>query len=342
MAGMRDVAKEAGVSLSTVSSAFSGNGYISDEVMEKVKNAANKVGYQIPDNKKKNIIAVLLPVITSAYYSNILNGIENTVAEKGYTVLFGNSGFDFDKGLQFLKTIQRQSLCGIILNFSAPAEREKDFFKLLKKDFVDKNIPVVFIDQFIENNVFFSIDADYYKNSFISTEHLIKNNRKCIVHLTGHPGKKGTLMRINGYRDALDSHNIPYDEGLIINGDFSPNSGYIAMKNFMTKRSDFTALYAANDQMAIGAMKAMKSYGKSVPNDIMVIGGDNVAVSSLITPALSTVNIPTYQMGHTAAKIILDAQQGISNEKKHKMECNLIIRQSTEINANSEWELFGW
>jgi Transcriptional regulators len=342
MGGMREIAKITGVALSTVSLALNGNGYVSQEISEKVKEAAKQIDYIMPEKKNKNTIAVILPVITSSFYSNVLCGIENTIAEKGYTVIFGNSGFDFEKEFNFIKTVKRQTLSGIIITSVCPAERECEYFKLLKKDFTDKGVSVVFLESHIESDDFFSINIDCYKSAFIATEYLIEQNHKCIAHISGHIETKTTLQRINGYRDALESHNIPYDEELIVNGDYSPNSGYMAIKKLMNKRSDFTALYAANDQMAIGAIKAIKSFGKSVPDDIVVIGNDNIAASSLISPALSTVNIPTYQMGHMAAKIILDAQQKILCEKSYTLECNLIIRQSTSLYANSEWELFGW
>lgn len=342
MGGMRDVAKIAGVSLSTVSLALNGNKYVSSDVMERVEKAAKETGYKIPQSKNKKTIAVILPVITSAFFSNVLNGIENTVTEKGHTVLFGNSSFDFNKELQIIKTVKKQALCGLIIDTACPVGKENGYFQMLKKEFVDRRIPVAFLERHIESDDFFSINIDHYKNAYMATEHLIKQNHTCIAHISGYPDNLVTIQRINGYGEALENHNIPFDEDLVGEGDFSPNSGYLAMKKLMAKRSDFTAVFSANDQMAVGAVKAIKSHGKSTPGDIAVIGIDNIGISSLITPALSTVNVPTYQLGYMAAKVILDTRAGLECEKKHRLESNLLIRQSTNPYANSEWELFGW
>lgn len=340
--GMREVARRAEVSLSTVSLALNGTGYVSPDILKKVEVAAKECGYKIPQKKSRTTIAVILPAITSSFFSNVLSGIENTVAEKDHPILFGNSGFDFAKELQFIKTVRKQALCGLIIDTICPAERESDYFKMLKKTFVDRQVPVVFLERQIGGSDFFSVSVDHYRNAYMATEHLIKQKHTCIAHISGGSGNPITAERIRGYRAALESNNLTYDESLISEGDFSPNSGYLAMKKLMAKRSDFTAVFCANDQMAIGAVKAIKSYGKVIPDDIAVIGIDNIAISSIVTPALSTINVPTYQLGHMAAKVILDIHGGRSYEKIHQLASNLIIRQSTNPFANSEWELFGW
>lgn len=342
MAGMREVAKRSGVSLSTVSLALNGNKYVSPDIIEKVEKAANECGYKLPQTKTKNTIAVILPMITSSFFSNVLIGIENTVAEKNHTVLFGNSGFDYDKEVQFIKTVKKQALCGLIIDTVCPVDKESGYYKMLKKDFVDRRIPVVFLERHIKSDNFISISFDHYKNAYMATEHLIKQSHKCIAHIAGYANIQQAQQRVNGYKAALADYNIEYDAGLISEGNFSPESGWSAMKKLMVRRSDFTAVFAANDQMAIGAMKAIKSYGKSIPDDIAVIGIDNIGISSIVAPALSTINVPTYQLGYMAAKVILDIREELDCESSYHLESNLIVRQSTNPYANSEWELFGW
>ena len=344
MAGMRDVAKRAGVSLSTVSAVLNGNKNTSPEIARRVERAIKETEYELPRKKKddKKVIAVLLPIIASSFFTNVLSGIENALAKSEYTVLFGDSEFDFSKELQFINTIKKQSLCGLILDTVCPVGRETDYFKLLKKNFTNKNIPVVFLERNIEDDGFYSVNVDHHKNAFMATEHLIQQNHARIAHISGYPENHVTVQRISGYKAALEANGIEFDETLISAGDFSPNSGYLAMKKLMSVRSDFTAVFSANDQMAIGAIKAIKSYGKCVPDDIAVIGIDNIAMSSIVTPALSTINVPTYQMGHVAVKIIMDIREGQYCAKTFQLESNLIVRPSTNPYANSEWELLGW
>ena len=141
--------------------------------------------------------------------------------------------------------------------------------------------------------------------------------------------------RFEGYKSALQDAGIPYEPGLIRYGDFTPASGYMAMRELLDFGEEFTAVASANDQMA-------KQTGKSVPEDIAFIGFDNLSVSTLIDPALSTIHVPTYQMGRMAAQIIGDLMQGIECVSQNILESSLIVRKSSEISASNEWEMFGW
>ena len=343
MSGMRDVAKKAGVSLSTVSVVLSNSDkYVSEDIRKKVFEAAEAVNYQMPIAKKKSsrTIAVLLPTITSLFFSNLLSGIEDTVMEKGYVLLFGDSQFDFNREKNFVHTIQKQSLDGIIIDTVCPVSQEKEYFDELAELFVDRDIPTVILERKVEHKKFSSIYIDNKRISYIATSHLIQKGYTSIAHLAGRPDDPLVIQRMAGYRQALSEYQIPYDENLICYGDFSPNSGYIAMKELLIRTGDFTAVFAANDQMAIGAMKAINSIGKRIPEDIAVVGIDNLSISSIVTPSLTTINVPTYQMGKTAAKIIMESS--MKGNQKIDMICNLIVRKSTNPYANSEWELFGW
>lgn len=346
MPGMRDVAKLAGVSLSTVSVVLNeqSDKYVSPESRQRVLEAVKAIGYQVPAKKngQKKTIAVILPVITSAFFTNLLSGIENTVTAKKCTLFFCSSRFDFQKELECMETIKRQALCGIIVDTVCPAEQEEQYLAMLKREFVDKGVTVVFVERKIEVEGFYSISVDYYRNAYAATQHLIDLGHRKIAHIPGSNLDKFSTHRMRGYRQALLDNGIQLDPSLICNGDFTPNSGYLAIKTLMQVRSDFTALFSANDQMAIGAIKAIRYAGKSVPEDIAVVGFDNISISSMITPALTTVHVPTYEIGHLAAKIVLDTHEGKSCKRYHQPSSNLIVRKSTDPYATNEWELFGW
>ena len=150
MPGMRDVAKAAGVSLSTVSAVLSDSGkYVSEEIRSRVLETAGELGYQLPERQKKRdkIIAVVLPNIASTFFSNLLNGIEDTVAEEGYVLVVGNSDFDFNKEKRFIKTIRKQALCGILIDTVCPATEEKEYFSFIKQTFLERRIPVVTLER---------------------------------------------------------------------------------------------------------------------------------------------------------------------------------------------------
>lgn len=345
MAGMREVAKLAGVSLSTVSTVLNNTDkYVSPEVVERVHNAIQALDYRLPPKKRatEKTIAVILPVITSVFFSNLLNGVENAAAEKGYSLLFGNSGFRFDKERRYIEMIQKQALSGVIIDTVCPAESEQEYLLQLKTVFVEKGIPVVFLEHEIPDDSFYCIYVDHLHNAYLSTRHLLEMGHHRVAHIAGYPQHQLTLERIKGYRKALAEAGIAFDPELVGEGDFTPNSGYLAMKTLLSRRSDLTAIFSANDQMAIGAIKAIKSEGKQVPQNIAVAGIDNLSISSLISPALTTVNVPTYEMGFLSAKIISNIRDHLPCKKQHKLDCNLIVRKSTNSFASNEWELFGW
>ncbi|MDR1438550.1 MAG: LacI family transcriptional regulator [Clostridiales bacterium] len=343
--GMREVAKLAGVSLSTVSLHISGSGkYISPEIRKKVEQALSETGYKAPaqKDKDKRPVAVMLPYIASTFSSNVLYGIESTLSEKGHTLIFGNSGYDFEKEKRFLETVRKQNPCGVIIDSVCPIDEEKQYLDMLSECFVARKIPVVLLEQQIEDPAFCYVSTDHYENAYSATKHLIQMGHSKIAHISGFPCLEITLQRLNGYRVALADHGIPFDEGLVSNGDFSPNSGYLAMKNLFSHRMDFTGLFCANDQMAIGAIRAINSIGKNVPDDIAVVGIDNLSISTMVSPSLTTINVPTYQMGYRAADMILKLHSSKACERKVRLDSNLIVRRSTNAYALIEWEFFGW
>lgn len=345
MAGMREVAKLAEVSLSTVSIILNGKDkYVSPEIRRRVENAILETGYTMPPKQENapKAIAVVLPVITSVFFSNLLNGIEQIVTQNRHVLLFGNTCYRFEDEMQYLKMIKKQNLCGVIIDTVCPVGNEEEYYRFLDENFLRVNIPVVFLERRITNENFYSVYVDHYKNAYMATEHLIQQGHRKIAHIAGYPNHLFTNQRYDAYRKALSDNGLAFDEGLVVAGDYTPNSGYVAMKQLMSRRSDFTAIFSANDQMAIGAIKAARSMGKKIPDDIAVIGIDNLSISSIISPALTTVNVPTFEMGFQAAKIIIDILNGLKPEREMKLNCNIIVRKSTNPYTSSEWELFGW
>jgi len=346
MSGMRDVAKLAGLSLSTVSVVLNeqSDKYVSPGCRQRVLDAAKALDYRLPPKKKlqRKTIAVILPVITSAFFPNLFSGIEDVVTSQEHTLLFCSSRFSFKKELACVETIKRQALCGIILDAVCPHEEEAEYLEMLKTEFVDKGVTIAFVEREIKHDSFYSVCVDFRHNAYLATRHLTERGHRKIAHITGRNFHKKINDRLEGYKQALGESGIPFDPGLVCAGDFTPNSGYLAMKNLMQQRSDFTALFAANDQMAIGAIKAIRYAGKAVPEDIAVVGLDNISISSMITPALTTINVPTYEMGSLAARIVLDTCAGKACRHVTQLNTDLIVRKSTDPYATNEWELVGW
>jgi LacI family transcriptional regulator/LacI family repressor for deo operon, udp, cdd, tsx, nupC, and nupG len=345
MAGMRDVAKHAKVALSTVSTVLNNSDkYVSGEIRQRVLAAAADLGYILTERKRftQKTIAVVLPVITSSFFPNVLNGIQDTVSQDKNFLLFYNSGFSFEKEQAYLKTLRKQSLTGVILDSIYPPDLEEEYLSWLEKEFVDKGIPILLLERKVKSRKFYCIFIDNFLGAQTATRHLIDLGHRKIAHILGNSHMQHSFERLEGYKQALKGNGIPVDPELIQAGDFTPASGYLAMKKLLDIRRDFTALFSANDQMAIGAIKALRTAGKKVPQDCAIAGFDNLGVSTLVDPALTTINVPIFQMGRLAARIIVDASEGRSCSRCNKLDSNLIVRRSSDVSALNEWDLTGW
>jgi LacI family transcriptional regulator/LacI family repressor for deo operon, udp, cdd, tsx, nupC, and nupG len=345
MSGMRDVAKHAHVALSTVSAVLNNsNKYVSAEIRRQVLTAAGDLGYVLLNKRRytqKNI-AVVLPIITSSFFSNVLTGIEETISNDKNYLLFFNSNYSFEKEQMYLKTLRKQFLTGIILDSICPPDLENDYLSWLEKEFVHNNIPVLVLERKLESDKIHCIYLDNYTSARKAAQHLIDLGHRKIAHILGNSHMRHSFERLEGYKRTLIENDIPFDQELIQQGDFTAASGYLAARKLLDIRGDFTALFSSNDQMAIGAIKALRTTGRSLPRDCAIVGFDNLSISTLIDPALSTINVPTFLMGRMAAKIILNVNAGRDQPYSNKLDSNLIIRRSSDINAINEWDLMGW
>ena len=207
----------------------------------------------------------------------------------------------------------------------------------------NKHIPVVSIDQKIDLPSTDSIIVDNRSVGFNAVKHLIDMGHKRIGHISGPLDFYNCQRRLEGYYSALDSANIKPEPNWIQTGLLSADAGYTCMRNLLNE-TNITAVFADNDQIGIGAIKAIKDMGLSVPEDIAVIGVDNIYVSTLISPSLSTINIPSYQMGLLAMRQILKRISGEISGPNETIVLNtqIIIRKSTNPERDDTWDLHGW
>jgi LacI family transcriptional regulator/LacI family repressor for deo operon, udp, cdd, tsx, nupC, and nupG len=343
MAGMREVAKKAGVSVSTVSAVLSNSGkYVEEQSRQRVLDAVAALNYSKPVRATDpQSVAVIFPIISSSFFSNVLLGIEDIILPEGKLIIYYDTNYLFEREIKCLTNLRKSKVSGIILDTMCPPEKEKEYLKWLKEEFISNGIPVVILERKIESDDFYSIYVNNIKAAFTATKHLYQNGHSKIAHILGNEKMVNSMERKTGYLQFLHSAGLPINQDLIEQGDYSPMSGYTAMKRLLDKGIQFTALFSANDQMAIGAIKALRAYGRRVPEDVAIVGFDNLSISSLITPALTTMHVPTFQMGRTAGQILLIHSSKIPLPKRTELEANLIIRRSSELGASDEWELIG-
>lgn len=327
MVKMSDVAKRAQVSTATVSRVLRKPAAVKEETRLKVLKVIEELNYQ-PNvlarqlrTNKTNTILVVVPTITNTVFTQILGGIEKVASENDYRVLLGNSNNQKEKNVGYLDHLKQRQVDGMILLTS---ELGEDLLTEMASVY-----PIVLTSEYIEGSSIPTVSIDNFLSGKKATEHLIQLGHTKIAHLSGPMNSLLSLERFKGYQEALKIHGLFNSEDLVQEGDFSFLSGYRLTKFWLKQSEPPTALFAANDEMAIGAMKAVLEQGKRIPEDLAVVGFDNIAFSSIFEPTLTTVAQPLLEMGIQSMKLLI---QQINQEEIKKtqyvLESELVIRQS--------------
>ncbi|UOF90355.1 LacI family transcriptional regulator [Fodinisporobacter ferrooxydans] len=328
MLKMEDVAKIANVSTATVSRVLSNNKNVSKKTKEKVLKVINQLEYKpnrLASNFRKKTsetIAVILPDIANPFFSEIVKGFRDEALENGYHLLLCDTGNSAAQEKEFVELVKERFVDGIIL---ATARMPKDEIYKLSQE-----IPVVLACEYVESYEIPTVSIDNVSAAREATEYLIDQGHTRIGFITGPLEIILSRDRVKGYRQALLLREIPIHDFLIQEGDFSVKSGYDIMTKFLANEQKPTAIFASNDEMAIGAMKACKSKGLRIPDDISIIGFDDVPISTLVEPELTTVSQPKYEIGSQAMKMLLNIIE--TNDLKQKqivLPHKLMIRQTT-------------
>ncbi len=327
MTTMVDVAKLANVSNATVSRVFSNPDAVSKDTKEKVLKAAEELNYELNvlarnlRRMKTEVIMVILPDISNSFFSKIVRGIESVAMKNNYKVLLGDTKNDLDLEKEYLKNLDQKYADGVI-SLTARIDAE------LIKEISDK-FNMVLACEYIDEESIPTVSINNVEGAYKATEHLINLGHEKIVHISGPEDVILSQDRIKGYKNALNEYNLSVDADLIIEGDFSYKSGYNIMSKLIKFNKTPTAVFADSDQMAIGAIKAIKEHGLKVPEDIAVVGFDNIEIASIYEPSLTTISQPMYKIGVKAMQLLLDlmGNKKIENNKI-QLESKLIIRDS--------------
>jgi DNA-binding LacI/PurR family transcriptional regulator len=350
MAGIKDVAKKAGVSISTVSNVINGTKYVSDELIIKINDAIKELQYEVDPvarslkNKKTMTIGVVITNINRIFFPQVIKGIQDRAAKHGYNITFFNTNDKFQEEKRFVQMLESTWADGIILDSVADINDERYFKYLSSLGNAKKSIPVVSLERRMDSLGINSVVVNNYHGGGLAAKHLVECGCRKIVHITGPLSSCIVQDRLNGYKDELKKNSLDIDDFRIVEGDYSPLSGYHAMKQVLLSGIDVDGVFAANDQMAIGAIKAIKENGLIIPEEIKVVGFDNTFVASIVEPSLTTINVPKYKMGDSAVEMLVKRiEQNTDNQRVIEMPINLIVRQSTDLRGdNRNWDLYGW
>ncbi|MDD9149495.1 MULTISPECIES: catabolite control protein A [unclassified Sporolactobacillus] len=307
-----DVAREAGVSMATVSRVVNGNPNVKPTTRKKVSEAIKRLGYR-PNavarglaSKKTTTVGVIIPDISSVFFSELARGIEDIATMYKYNIILCNSDQNKDKEIRLIQTLLGKQVDGIVFMGGKIAAEHIEEFK-------HSSAPVVLAATVDEGNQIPSVNIDYEQAVFEAVSHLIESGHREIGFINGPidvpiNGK----YKLNGYKRALAEHGIPFNETLLSVGDYTYESGKEATEQFLKQEVKPTAIFVDSDEMAIGSIHEIQDEGKEVPDDIEVISSENTRLVQMVRPTLSSIAEPTYDIGAVAMRLLTKI---MNNEK---------------------------
>jgi len=330
MATIKDISKAANVSIATVSKVLNGDySKVSLETKKRILKIAKELNYR-PNrlarglaSKSTGIIGLIVPDITNPYYAELAQGVENKADKLGYTIMLCNTGEDTHKENSYIDVLIEYNADGVIITGN---EKASDIDNI--QNLHNFNIPFVLIDRMIPN-VEYNVMVDNIRGAYIATEYIIKNGHRKIAFIGGEAMAPHPMNRLQGFLQAMKDYGVEIDQNLIRIGTYHVESGYKHALELLESDSDFTAIVCGNDLIAYGAIKAIKQQGLKVPEDISVIGYDDIFISSLLEPPLTTIKQPTYDLGAYATEILIKLIKNESVEEKVKLFVpQLVVRKS--------------
>ena len=335
---IRDIANETGMSITTVSLVLNNRpSKISEATKKKVVEAAKRLNYS-PNKlavglitKKTQTLGLIVSDISNIFFSILAKGVEQACQREGWSVVLCNSWDLHERDMKLIEVLTGRGVDGIIYCMSSDSDEEKakESYALLQKN----NMPYIEIDSDYAGTARHNVFFDNEKGGYLAARHLIENGHQRIACITGPNGPDYVSGRIEGYRKALAEAGIPYEADLLVEGDYTMESGIRAAEQLIGK--DFTAVFAFNDMMAFGAFKTFRDRGIRVPEDISLVGYDDVPLCELLEVSLTTVKQPIYEMGMTAAKnMIRYIETGSDEDTNVCFEPQLMERNSVKnLNA---------
>jgi LacI family transcriptional regulator len=303
MTTIHDVARHAGVSAATVSRVLNGHRTVDETLAGRVRAAATELGYSpniLARNLRKsqtNLWAVIISDVNNPFFTSLVRGVEDVGQQAGYSVLLCNSDENPDKEVSYITAVLAQQIAGVIIS---PSSEAGSIAQL-----VEGSRAVVTIDREVAGVDTDAVLVDNERGAQAATAHLIEQGYSRIACITG-PRKVSTASsRLRGYRQALREAGREFDTALVRYSDFRETGGREAMADLLDSDARPDAVFATNNLMTVGALETLAERGIGIPDPIGVVGFDELPWADLVRPSLSTVAQPTYEVGRTAAQLLL-------------------------------------
>lgn len=331
MATLRDVADKANVSIATVSAVINRNKYVSPELTERVKKAIQELNYK-PNGvarglrtKRSYTLGLVISDITNPFFPEIARGVEDRADRAEYSVFLSNTDADPRREARCVENLRSKGVDGII--FTSIRTNDESVRRLHEEGF-----PFVLINRQVENLDLDYVGVDNERGAYKAVKYLISLGHERIGYIGGAIHSTASKARHDGYRKALEDHGIEYDPALVEEGYLKQEGGYAAARRLLAPANRPTAIFAANDLMALGVLDVASDLHLRVPEDLAVVGFDDIKLASQANIQLTTVRQPRYEMGQLAVDLLLERLD--HEEKRHLppqkiiLPCDLVVRKT--------------
>ncbi|MDP5274071.1 LacI family DNA-binding transcriptional regulator [Chengkuizengella axinellae] len=330
-----DIAREAGVSIATVSKVINNTGRIGDKTKQKVMKVMKELDYQPSivasalTGKRTHTIGLLIPDIANPFFAEIARSVEDMGNELGFSVMMCSTDNNIDKESKYISLLEQKRVDGIII---ATGTRNTDVLQNLLK----KKLPIALIARDLPSLPVDTVLVDDYMGGYEATSHLISLGHQKISIIAEDLKVMSSKERIRGYRQALEDHGMEYDEEQIHVSDFTIEGGREVAATILAENNPATAIFACNDLLAMGVIQAAREIGVEIPSDLSIIGFDNTILASLCDPPLTTIAQPIQDMGKQVVELLV---KEIKQEKQSKQRVVLMpsleVRNTTSDNTKN-------
>ena len=333
---IKDIAKALGLSTSTVSRALRDSYEISPETKQMVLEYARQINYR-PNpialslkERRSRSIGVIVSEIANSFFSQIINGIESAAYSRGYNVIISQSHESYEREVVNMDFLSSRSVDGFLISVSTET---KDFAHI--NDLHERGLPMVFVDRMVETIETHKVVADNFKGAYDATMHLIKNGYKRIAHLANSEYLSITKERVAGYWKALSDAKMDLDDNYLkhcLHGGMIYEEVDSAMNELMNQKHKPEALFASADKLTTNSMRYCRANNINIPDDLAVVGFSNLDLTELLSPSLSVVRQPAFEMGEVAAELLIntiESKRPVTVFETRVLPAELFIRESS-------------
>ncbi|MGM9608061.1 MAG: LacI family DNA-binding transcriptional regulator [Oscillospiraceae bacterium] len=353
MSSIKDVAKEAGVSIATVSRVINGTKRVSDDVRARVEQAIHDLDYRSNEiartlkMTKTNRIAVIITSLSRSFFSRVIEGIQSEAEKHSYSVVFAETHDSIAKEQELVELFAGQWVDGIILASSVNNESAHSEYitRLAGLNKQGTRIPVVTLEFPLNNDGIDAVCIDHEKAAYDAVRYLISLGKTRIAHISHPKGNRIGSWRVKGYESAMKDAGLKLKKSFISEANYTTYSGYLAMSKLVSGGIYPDAVFCANDQTAVGVIKYCEDNNLRVPEDVAIIGTDDIFVASIMSPSLSTVDVPKFQLGRQAMSIlhtrITDGEPTYQRAIRY-LDYTIVERESTKRGAKASLQIVQW